>query len=294
MKVLITGATGMLGRATFERLSREPGASVSGLCHSRVSPGLHQADLTDLDSIAPLLDSLAPDAIVHTAAIRKPDEFAASAASSRRLNVDATAAIARWIAAHPAAHLVYISSDYVFNGTAAPYSTDAPLHPANSYGQSKADGELVLRDIAPAQSAILRVPILYGDVVSLDESSVTSVITAVQKRSPVVLDDWAIRYPTHVADVADILAQMVSRRLVGTYHWSGLEPFTKYDMGLEIARQIGSDPALLRRSGAPANGSEPRPKDCHLDRSALESLGVTTPGIPFTEGIRRILTRFPG
>ena len=291
--LLVTGASGMLGRAVMERLSREPAIRAVGLCHKRQAPGLRPADLTDVASIPALLDEIAPAAVIHTAAIRRPDDFAADEACARRLNVDATAALARWVAFRPSAYLAYVSSDYVFDGTNPPYFPDSPIHPVNGYGRSKADGETVAREAAPEQTGILRVPVLYGDVVSLDESSVTSVVETVRRRRPAVLDDWAVRYPTHVVEVADILAQMALRRLAGTFQWSGLEPLTKYDMGLEIARQLGTDPALLRRSGAPANGSEPRPRDCHLDRSALESLGVTTPAIPFREAVRRILARFP-
>ena len=107
-----------------------------------------------------------------------------------------------------------------------------------------------------------------------------------------VFDDWAVRYPTHVADVADVLAQIAARRLAGTWHWSGTEPLTKFDMATVTAGLAGVDPARLVRSGAPANGSEPRPKDCHLDRSALERLGVTATGRLFEPTVRGLLARF--
>ena len=105
-------------------------------------------------------------------------------------------------------------------------------------------------------------------------------------------DDWAIRYPTHVADVAEVLAQIVARRLAGTFHWSGPEPLTKFDMATVTARLVGVDASRLVRSGAPANGSEPRPKDCHLDRSALEKLGVSASDRRFEIAVRPVLARF--
>lgn len=282
----------MLGRAIIHRLARENDIRAIGLCHSRPGPGLRRADLADLAAIPALLDDIAPDAILHAAAIRKPDEFAADVAASRRLNVDATAALARWTASRPGAYLAYVSSDYVFDGTTPPYGPDDPVRPVNAYGRSKADGEEVVRVFAPRQAGILRVPILYGDVESLAESSATSVAETVRRDPCAVLDDWAIRYPTHVEEVADILVQMALRKLPGTYHWSGAEALTKYDMGVLIATLEGRDASRLRRSNAPANGSEPRPRDCHLDRSALERLGVTTPGIRFADAMRRILPRF--
>ena len=296
MKIVVTGATGMLGRAVMGRFAAETGFETVGLCHSRTGEGLVQADLADLAAVGPLMDRLAPDVIVHTAAIRKPDEFAANESAARRLNVDATAALARWTAAHPGAFILYMSSDYAFDGTNPPYVPESPTHPINGYGVSKVEGEVVVREAVADRAAILRVPILWGDVETLDESSVTSVVEAVLAmrggEGTRVFDDWAVRYPTHVADVADVLAQIAARRLAGTWHWSGTEPLTKFDMATVTARLAGVDPARLVRSGAPANGSEPRPKDCHLDRSALEQLGVTATGRLFEPTVRGLLQRF--
>ncbi len=297
MKILVTGATGMLGRAVMGRFAAERDFELLGLCHSRTGAGLVRVDLADAAALAAALDGYQPDVVVHTAAIRKPDEFAADVSGARRLNVDATAALARWAAAAPGRFLVYISSDYVFDGTTPPYTPESPTHAINAYGVSKLDGEIVVRAAAEGRAAILRVPILYGDVENLQESSVTTVVEQILKLSrsapaPLVLDDWATRYPTHVADVADILAQIVRKRLAGTFHWSGSEPMTKLDMGRVAAELLGVDTALLKGSGAPANGSEPRPKDCHLDRSALEALGVTTPGIPFAAAAKGLIAKF--
>ena len=302
MKILVTGATGMLGRAVMGRFASEEDFELTGLCHSRMGEGLVPIDLTDTEKLETVLAEVQPDVVVHTAAIRKPDAFAADVASARRLNVDATEALARWSAAAPNRFLVYISTDYVFDGTTPPYTPESPTHAINAYGVSKLDGEVVVRAAAEGRSAILRVPILYGDVENLQESSVTTVVAQVlnladpgkdySKSRPLLLDDWAMRYPTHVADVADILAQIVRRRLVGTFHWSGSEPMTKLDMGRVVAEVLGVDATLLRGSGAPANGSEPRPKDCHLDCSALKALGVTTPGIPFAVAVKRLVERF--
>lgn len=291
--LLVTGASGMLGRALMQHLASLPNLRAIGLCHSRPTPSLRVADLTNLDSIPDLLDDIQPDAILHTAAIRKPDQFAAHPDSAYALNVHATQALAQWVAAHPSTHLTYVSSDYVFDGSSPPYAPSDPIHPINAYGQSKADGEIALRSLIPTQSAILRVPVLYGNVASLDESSVTSVILDILHRpAPVTLDHWAIRYPTHVDDLARILTQLSLRHLSGTYHWSALTPYTKYQMGLEICSQLGLPTSRITPSSAPANGSEPRPKDCHLDRATLTSLDISTPDTPFPTAIASILKHF--
>lgn len=300
MKILLTGATGLLGRATLRRLAAERDLDVVGLCHARTAPGLVSCELRDAPAVRALLDRLSPDIVLHTAAIRRPDAFADDVPAARGLNVDATETLANWSAAH-GAYLVYISTDYVFDGTAAPYFPDSQPRAVNAYGQSKLDGEQAVRAAAAGTSAILRVPILYGDVETLAESSVTTVfaqLKALAQRAragtaePIALDDWATRYPTHVDEVADILAQLVRRRPAGTYHWSGREALTKLDMGRVAAGILGVDSSLLKGSGAPANGSEPRPRDCHLDCSALVARGIDTPPVPFADAARAILEKF--
>lgn len=305
MRILVTGATGMLGRAVMRRFAAEKDFELTGLCHSRSGDGLVHADLTDDAACAALLERFAPDVVVHTAAIRKPDEFARDVESARRLNVQATATLASWAGTDSGRFLVYISTDYVFDGTTPPYRTDSQPHAINAYGVSKLDGEEAVRAAAEGRSAILRVPILYGDVESLQESSVTTVLAQVMKLArpdcqvfsksyPLILDDWAVRYPTHVEEVADVLAQIVRGRFAGIFHWSGREALTKLDMGRVAAELLGVDASLLKGSGAPANGAEPRPKDCHLDCSALESIGVATRAIPFVEAIGRVIEQAKG
>ena len=280
----------MLGRAVMARLQKESDCEVTGLCFSRKKDSLKILDLTCRETLIAFLDEFKPDSIIHTAAIRKPDEFAQNVEKATALNVDATETLASWVAKNPSAHMSYISSDYVFDGKNPPYFPTSEINPVNAYGISKANGEVVCRKAAEERIAILRVPVLYGDVEELSESSVTSVFKEVLSRKKTVLDDWAIRYPTHVANVADVLVQISLRKIAGTHQWSGVEPFTKYDMAILVADILKADTSLFVRSGEPANGSEIRPKDCHLDRSSLEALGVTTKDILLLDAAKKILS----
>lgn len=307
MKIVVTGATGMLGRAVMDRFSRIGDFEPVGICHSRRHVNAMNMDLCDAAAVTRILDVLQPRAIVHTAAIRNPDEFAANEEAARRLNVEATRTLAKWAGEH-GRYMMYISSDYVFDGTAAPYPLGSMPKPANAYGQSKYEGEVIVRKECYSCYGILRVPVLYGEKVeTLAESSVTSVVGKVLDfwrggaNGKLVLDDWAVRYPTDVADVAKVLEWLVRFRYVGTYHWSGLEAMTKLDMGVVTAKFLGLDPSLLVGSGAPANGSEKRPKDCHLDRSVIEEKMkldiygapmVVPSDVPFVEMAKKLLARF--
>lgn len=277
--ILITGATGLLGRPVLRACSANRAWRVTGTSFRRTGPGLERVDLSRTGEIVPFLDRLAPDVIIHSAAERRPDVSEKDPEGTQRLNVGSAATLAQWAAEH-GAFVIYISSDYVFDGTTPPYTPDSPTHPINAYGQSKLDGERAVLT-AGCGAASLRVPILYGEVEELGESPVTVLAQNMLSARPgerLAMEHWATRYPTHTSDVAAVLRQMVERRLgdpafKGIFHWSGSEPMTKYEMALAYAPLLNFDPARLVPDARPPSGA-PRPKDCHLDSSALERLGI--------------------
>ena len=297
-RVLITGASGLLGRPVFKECTAAADWQVIGTAFSRAGQGFAKVDLSAIDTIPAFLDSVRPDAIIHSAAERRPDVSEKDPSGTQRLNVDATAAIAVW-AKRNGAYLIYLSSDYVFDGTKAPYTPDSPTCPINTYGHSKLAGEHVIRD-SGAIAAMLRVPILYGAVEYLAESSVTVLAQNMLKARgtgiKLPMEHWATRYPTLTDDVAVVLRQMLEYHfakgpLAGIYHWSGNEPMTKYDMALVFAKEIGFDPAQLVPDVTPPGSAAPRPRDCHLDSSLLESLGMGR-RTPFAAAVPRILKGF--
>jgi len=277
--ILITGATGLLGRPVLRACAENVAWRATGTSFRRTGPGLERVDLSQTERISAFLDRLAPTVIIHSAAERRPDVSEKDPAGTLRLNVGATAALAQWAAAHRA-FLIYISSDYVFDGTRPPYQPTSQTHPVNAYGQSKLDGEYAVQ-AACRSYAILRVPILYGEVENLGESPVTVLAKNMLNARPgerLAMEHWATRYPTHTRDVAAVLRQMVAHRLThpdfsGIFHWSGNEPMTKYDMACAFAPLLSFDPTRLLADATPPAGA-PRPKDCHLDSAALETLGI--------------------
>jgi dTDP-4-dehydrorhamnose reductase len=290
--ILITGASGLLGRAVYGACGGVSAWQVSGTAFRRTREGLDHLDLCDAKDVKEFLDARQPNVILHCAAERRPDRSESAPEETRRLNVDATARLARWAAANRA-WLVFLSTDYVFDGVTPPYATDARTNPLNQYGRSKRDGELAVW-AETSDAAVLRVPILYGGVETLDESVVTCLARQIReaRETPLTLEDWATRYPTHAEDVAAVLRQMIERRLTqpefrGTFHWSGNEPFTKFGMGRVIARILGANPDLLVPDPRPPTGA-PRPRDCHLDCTDLERLGIGH-RTPFAPAMARIL-----
>ncbi|WP_186112898.1 SDR family oxidoreductase [Burkholderia gladioli] len=312
MKLALIGASGLLGRAVAAALVprrdwqllatvREPG-SAHALAAARIA-GLAPAALTPLDVLdAGALDRFfatqRPDAVIVCAAERRPDVCERDPAAARALNVDAPAAIAARAEAIGAWTLA-MSTDYVFDGSAPPYrETDAPS-PLNAYGRGKADGEAALL-AASSRACALRLPLLYGPVIDWADSAVTSLVPAIVASSrdgaaPVEMDAWATRYPTWTPDVAEVIVQLAERHaagaaVTGLCQWSGDEPMNKHEIATRIAAALGIVPRLI--AVAEPKDATPRPRDCHLDSSRLEALGIGR-RTRFDEAIRAVLRDGP-
>ncbi|GAA5829492.1 hypothetical protein JCM3766R1_001123 [Sporobolomyces carnicolor] len=287
MKVCVTGASGFLGRAVYAELSKR-GIEVTGLAFSRGGEGLVQLDLNDADATKTLLAELEPDVVVHCAAERKPDVCERTPDKARNLNVVATSNLAE-LASTLKFTLIYISTDYVFPGNAAPqgYDVDDAPAPTNLYGETKYDGEKAVLGAKGAKASVLRVPVLCGPAESNSESAVNClydvVVKAALKEKAAKMDDWAARYPTNTLDIARVIADLselsLKQSLPSILHFSAQERLTKYEISQVFARShspplVLEDEWFARDAAGPQPGDTVRPKDCHLSNRALEALGI--------------------
>jgi dTDP-4-dehydrorhamnose reductase len=137
-------------------------------------------------------------------------------AFAEKINVAATRRLAE-AASAKGAWMLYISTDYVFDGKNPPYSEGDIPCPVNCYGRTKLEGENATISTC-RESAVLRIPFLYGWRAGLEKSALlTSTLKALDSKSEVEMDDTVVRYPTYTADVAKAAAFLASRRAKG-YH----------------------------------------------------------------------------
>ncbi|XP_029816054.1 methionine adenosyltransferase 2 subunit beta [Manacus vitellinus] len=293
-RVLITGATGLLGRAVFKEF-RENNWNAVGCGYRRAQPRFEQINLLDSIAVHDIIHDFQPHVIVHCAAERRPDVVESQPDAASQLNVAASANLAKE-AAGVGAFLIYISTDYVFDGTSPPYKeTDVP-NPLNLYGKTKLEGEKAVLENNEG-AAVLRIPVLYGEVERLEESAVTVMFDKVQfSNKSANMDHWQQRFPTNVKDVAAVCRQLAEKRMMdpsvkGTFHWSGNEQMTKYEMACAIADAFNLPSSHLRPiTDSPVVGAL-RPRNAQLDCSKLEMLGIGQ-RTPFRAGIKESLWPF--
>jgi dTDP-4-dehydrorhamnose reductase len=129
----------------------------------------------------------------------------------------------------------------------------------------------------------------------LRESGVTALLETLQSGESASLDDWAIRFPTDVQEVARVLEQCLQKiaageNFHGVYHWSGDTACTRYQLGLMIARIAGLPTSQLQADPKP-DFAEPRPRNCQLDKSRLLQMGIPA-GDPLETQLARHLKSF--
>ncbi|XP_021339207.1 methionine adenosyltransferase 2 subunit beta-like isoform X3 [Mizuhopecten yessoensis] len=293
-RVLITGASGLLGRAVYKEFLSDASWEVLGLAFSRASGNLRKVDITSNDELNKVFDDFKPQVVIHSAAERKPDAVEKQPEATRRLNIDATRHICE-LAVKTGAWVLYISTDYVFDGKNPPYNEDASTNPLNKYGVSKRDGELVTLEVSK-DNGVLRVPILYGDVQNLDESAVTILFDKVKDTGhKCIMNDYERRFPTHCADIAVVIRQLSDKKLQdasigGIYHWSGDENMTKYDMAVAMATALGISTSHIEADKNPSVGAT-RPYNANVGCNRVESLGFGR-RTPFKDGIVPVLSPF--
>ncbi|KAL8211679.1 UNVERIFIED_CONTAM: Methionine adenosyltransferase 2 subunit beta [Gekko kuhli] len=340
-RVLITGATGLLGRAVYKEFKANNWHAV-GCGYTRARPRFEQVNLLDVAAVHNLIQDFQPHVIVHCAAERRPDVVDSQPDAASQLNVAASGNIAKE-AAEIGAFLIYISTDYVFDGRNPPYKENDAPNPLNLYGKSKLEGEKavlansdeflpmfmkVLQQNVSNEStqthckicwyrrnyaAVLRVPILYGEVERLEESAVTVMFDKVQfSNKSANMDHWQQRFPTYVKDVASICRELAEKRtefnlphlvypqkpllvedpsIKGIFHWSGNEQMTKYEMACVMADAFNLPSSHLRPvTDSPVVGAA-RPRNAQLDCSRLQMLGIGQQ-TPFRTGIKESLWPF--
>ncbi|KAI9651136.1 hypothetical protein NHQ30_001173 [Ciborinia camelliae] len=298
--VLITGATGLLGRQVLKVFDRE-NWNVVGTGFSRAKPPtILKVDLGSESEVSKALDES-----------KFPDKCENDPEGTRALNRTASESLAKLCAAQSIL-LIYISTDYVFPGTEgdAPYETTHTPKPTNLYGETKYEGEqAVLAEYEKAGKSglgvVLRVPVLYGEG-EPEESAVgvllNSVWKAQEKDAQIKMDAWSLRYPTNTEDVARVLSEIASKYLESQepsslpriLQFSSEQKFTKYEICQLYAEILGLplDGMVPNTEGNDPNATVQRPYDCHLSTKELKKLGINVATMDFTGFWRREMRAF--
>jgi dTDP-4-dehydrorhamnose reductase len=289
-RILITGASGLLGLNLC--LVNWDSHTLLGLDRGKLygTPfELIHATLDDPAAASRLIDTLKPDAVIHTAALADLEKCEADPQGARYLNAEIPGILAE-SAARTSVRFIHISTDAVFDGTKDGIytETDAP-NPPGVYSATKLLGEQNVLSANPA-AAVARVNFFgwsLSGTRSLSEFFYNKLSAGEQCNG--FTDVYFC--PLFVGDLAATLVRMLDKGLSGLYHVVGSEALSKYDFGQRIARQFGFDPALVIPKSVEESGL--KAKRSHNLRLSIHKLstdlGQSIPGV--STGIEQFYTQ---
>lgn len=266
MRVLVTGAQGLLGREVCAEAEGK-GWTVRGV-------DLEDGDLTDLDATLALVTAWKPDAVVHCAAWTEVDACEAEPGRAFLANAVAPRNVA--LACRRAgAKLLHVSTDYVFPGTGAGARREFdPVGPLSVYGASKEAGERLVREQTP-DHFILRTAWLYGDNPRCFPATIEKYARqfAAEGKPLRVVDDQR-GTPTWSRELARQIVRVLPTEAFGTYHATARGETTWYGFARAVVESLGIavkvEPCTTDEFPRPA----PRPKNSVLENFCLGLQGL--------------------
>jgi dTDP-4-dehydrorhamnose reductase len=284
--LLITGASGFLGEPLC-RIAQSQW-QVKGVYHRHPintdDRNFQALDLTDTPAITDWFQAHRPNAVIHTAALSKPNQCEQDPVLSYAINVIASETLATLCQDYSIPFL-FTSTDQVFDGQAAPYDESSLPNPINVYGRHKWIAEQRIREIYPA-ATICRLPLLYGPPGSYSTCFVQDFLAQIEKGQPLPLFKDEYRTPAYVDDVAAGLLLALGHP--GTLlHLGGLERLSRYQFGVKMAAMFGFDAHLIKSCRqAEVTMAAPRPADVSVNSQRAMDLGYSPRGID--DGLKSI------
>lgn len=285
MKVLVTGANGQLGRDVVFLLEKEG--------HSILACARDELDITDQAECNNVISTYHPEVVIHCAAYTAVDAAETDVDGAYQVNATGTRNIAV-AAEQTGAKLIYISTDYVFDGTSdVPYQEYDDTNPQSIYGKSKRAGEVLVQSLS-SRWFIVRTSWVYG---VYGNNFVKTMLKLGQEKPKLQVVHDQKGSPTYTVDLAHFLLELMSTEKYGVYHASNSGACTWYEFtqaifeeaqlfpGFHIQAEV--DPCATDQFPRPA----PRPRNSVMDHSSIRTNGLNDLR-PWREGLRDFLRNY--
>ena len=252
MKILVTGANGLLGQKLTMLLDHQSDIHTVATARKPVSYSLIKAefrilDVTNQKETKKVILEAKPDVVIHTAAMTQVDQCETEREACWKANVTGVENLVN-ACEKVNTFLVHVSTDFIFDGTHGPLDESAVPKPVNYYGESKLAGERAVMN-SKLDWAILRTVLVYGVT---DDMSRSNIVLWVKKSLEegksinVVNDQW--RTPTLAEDLAMGCYLAATKKAKGIFHISGERMMTPYDIAIETADFFGLDKTLVKQT----------------------------------------------
>ncbi|WP_066315167.1 dTDP-4-dehydrorhamnose reductase [Bacillus sp. FJAT-29814] len=263
MKVIVTGAAGQLGQDVLLELERKN--------HQAIGTDRADLDITIEGDVQAFIAEVKPDVILHCAAYTNVDAAEEDEETAYRVNGLGTKNLAL-AAKQIGAKMLYISTDYVFDGTGTdPYEVDDPTKPLGAYGRTKLAGEEFVQELLE-QFFIVRTAWVFG---AHGHNFVKTMLRLGKERGEVGVVHDQVGSPTYTVDLAKFMVELMETEKYGIYHATNSGVCSWYEFAVEIFKQAGLNvkvnPLTTEQFPRPAE----RPKYSVLSKKKIEAQGFT-------------------
>lgn len=261
MKVLVTGVKGQLGYDVVNELKKRG--------YQAIGVDVEEMDITDENKVHEVITREMPDAVIHCAAYTAVDAAEDQVELCRKVNANGTEYIAK-VCGEIDAKLVYISTDYVFDGEGTHmWEPEDERHPLNVYGQTKYEGELAVEKYTD-KYFIVRIAWVFG---VNGKNFIKTMLNLGKTREELNVVDDQIGSPTYTYDLARLLVDMVETEKYGKYHATNEGLCTWYEFAKEIFRQAGMGVKVNPVSSDEFPTKAKRPHNSRMSKEKLEENG---------------------
>ena len=270
LKVLVTGSAGLVGQQVVKDLSNTHQVFS---CYNKLKPEYGDSvkmDLKNCEMISSILTEKKPDIVIHLGAMTGVDLCEKEKTSASEINTKATEIIAKECSKLNS-FLVYVSTDYVFDGNLGMYKEDDVTNPLGFYGKSKLEGEKVVQNFS-TNWCIARTSTPFG-LHPTKKSFPMWVIENLQKQKQidVLIDQFTS--PTYIPNLSRMLIEISERHITGIIHTAGASKISRYQMASMVSDKLNLDSTLLKQiSINKMTWVAQRPKDSSLDVSRAISI----------------------
>ena len=270
LKVLVTGSAGLVGQQVVKDLSKSHQVFS---CYNELKLEYGDSvkmDLKNREMISSILTEKKPDIVIHLGAMTGVDLCEKEKTSASEINTKATEIIAKECSKLNS-FLVYVSTDYVFDGNLGMYKEDDVTNPLGFYGESKLEGEKVVQNFS-TNWCIARTSTPFG-LHPTKKSFPMWVIENLQKQKQIDILIDQFTSPTYIPNLSRMLIEISERRITGVIHTAGASKISRYQMASMVSDKLNLDGSLLKQiSIDKMKWVAQRPKDSSLDVSRASSI----------------------
>lgn len=297
-RILITGSNGLLGQKLVHQLLQNESYvllatsmgenRMSILKEANYSKNYQSLDITNQEEVEKVVAGFKPNVVINTAAMTNVDACETDRENCWKLNVTAVEYLIE-ACKKVDAHLIHLSTDFVFDGENGPYKEEDLALPLSYYGQSKLASEKLMQNSGLKHWSIARTIIVYGVAENMSRSNIVLwAKEALEKKQPIKVVDDQFRMPTWADDLAKGCLLIAEKKANGIFHLSGKDFISIYELVERVADYFGLEKNSMEKikSNSLNQAAKRPPKTGFTLDKSIKILGYNP--ISFEEGLKKI------